>query len=232
MQNKWPWLYAKTKTGAIKVWRIEVDDNLIMTRYGIHGGIIKQSTKTIQKGKNIGKINETTPSQQAYKEALAKHHYQQAHKNYYPSIHEATTTTVVSPMLADRYVPGKTKLKEWYLAQPKLNGVRCIAHNDKGTVKLFTKTGTNITNIHKDLASDLEKILPEDWYYDGELFVKGWSFEKIVSAVKKDSDDTIRRKIRGKEREEQLIDWVEQKWNEIVNTVSPVNTRRKRFEDE
>ena len=60
-----PTLYAKSKTGKDQVWNIEV----IRTSYGYKDGAITVNEKTVDKGKNIGKKNETTPEQQAAAEA-------------------------------------------------------------------------------------------------------------------------------------------------------------------
>ena len=64
-----PTLYAKSKTGKDQVWNIEVIGNMIRTSYGYKDGAITVNEKTVDKGKNIGKKNETTPEQQAAAEA-------------------------------------------------------------------------------------------------------------------------------------------------------------------
>ena len=69
-------LYGQTKSGGVYEWTIAVesqgsDGNIIVTRGLLDGKKIK-SSKLIEKGKNIGKINETSPVEQAIFEAKSK----------------------------------------------------------------------------------------------------------------------------------------------------------------
>src|SRR5574338_1393561 len=75
-----PRLYKKTSTGAIQYWEIQVLETPnsgtfydLLTEYGQLGTDSPQITvDTITKGKNVGKKNETSISQQAEAEARAK----------------------------------------------------------------------------------------------------------------------------------------------------------------
>ncbi len=60
-----PTLYSKTNTGAIQFWQVSVEQDqgfgIVCTVYGQEGTDSPQTTiDIINKGKNIGKINETT----------------------------------------------------------------------------------------------------------------------------------------------------------------------------
>ena len=67
-----PMLFKKTSTGAIQYWEIWVEGSSIITRYGQVGTNNPQTTTdTITKGKNAGRANATTSSQQAELEAEA-----------------------------------------------------------------------------------------------------------------------------------------------------------------
>ncbi len=61
-------IYKKTKTGATQEWTIEVDGNKYRTHSGQVGGAITTNEWTVVYGKNIGKANGTTDSEQAFKE--------------------------------------------------------------------------------------------------------------------------------------------------------------------
>ena len=67
--NTLPKLYKKTTTGAIQEWRISlyVIDGVatIISNYGQVDGKIQESREQVLVGKNIGKLNETTPIKQA-----------------------------------------------------------------------------------------------------------------------------------------------------------------------
>jgi hypothetical protein len=71
-----PSLWDIALTGKCKVWRIEVHETaeghgLIRVEYGYEDGKKTVNEKVVDKGKNIGKKNETTPVQQAVVEARA-----------------------------------------------------------------------------------------------------------------------------------------------------------------
>ncbi len=65
-------IYKKTKTGATQEWTIEVVGNKYRTHSGQVGGAITTNEWTIVYGKNVGKANGTTDSEQALKEADIK----------------------------------------------------------------------------------------------------------------------------------------------------------------
>ncbi|MEJ2027139.1 MAG: aconitase family protein, partial [Limibacillus sp.] len=86
-------------------------------------------------GKNIGRSNETTPQEQAEKEARAA--WQKKLDRKYSLTPEEARETVFLPMLAHNWRKQK-RYPEFPLdVQPKLDGVRCIAHRDNGKVKLM-----------------------------------------------------------------------------------------------
>lgn len=60
-------LYKNTSLGQLQSWQIVVEGNTYYTIEGINQ--LSQSKPTVCVGKNIGKISETTPEQQALLEA-------------------------------------------------------------------------------------------------------------------------------------------------------------------
>ena len=129
-----PMLYKKTSTGAIQFWEIWVEGSSIITRYGQVGTDSPQTTTdTITKGKNTGKANATTSSQQAELEAEAKWR-KQLKKGYVQSEADAQNDVLdevieggILPMLAHKYTEHGHKMKFPCLGQPKLDGIRCTA---------------------------------------------------------------------------------------------------------
>jgi hypothetical protein len=119
-------LYKRTKTGAVQVWSVEVEENKFRTVEGQLNGKMTTSEWTTCVGKNIGKTNETSPEQQAILEAKAKE-VKKLESGYVVDINTIDTAKaeLISPMLAEKfeknYVTGQEAM---YYSQPKLDGMR------------------------------------------------------------------------------------------------------------
>ena len=116
-------LYKKAKTGKIQVYTSWTKGNELFSEYGELGGKIQESS-IVCTGKNIGRANETSPEEQAILEGKAKCQLKKD-KGYFETIEEAQTEVVFLPMLAKD--GRKVKIKYPCDAQPKLDGVRCMA---------------------------------------------------------------------------------------------------------
>lgn len=191
--KKWPTLYEKAKNGKIKTWQILVDtlygEVAITTKHGYEDGELITHSKTISKGKNIGKSNETTPYQQAVKEAEAKYK-KQLDKGYVDKKSAIGSKISYLPMLAIKYDPKKHNVSNGIYLQPKLNGVRCVAVKKDGQVKLYSRLGKDYTKVNDSLAEHMNNYMFNDEIWDGEIYVHGWEFQRIISAVKKKRNDT------------------------------------------
>lgn len=204
MNKTFPILYKKTNTGAIQYWKIEVYEavsNLIpqpgeiRIEYGQVGTDNPQMTfDVISKGKNPGKKNETSPMQQAYKEAQAKYE-KQLKKGYIDSIDKAQNEELdelieggIVPMLAHKFSEQAHKIKYPSFVQPKLDGIRCIAIVKDGAATLWTRTRKPITSV-PHIIQELEAAFEnQDIILDGELYNHDMKsdFEKIVSLVRQE----------------------------------------------
>lgn len=202
---KLPTLYKKTSTGAIQFWTIEGGLNYIggpdaveacvVTTYGQVGTESPQITKDVIKaGKNIGKKNETSDVEQATAEAKAKWEKQKK-KGYVESAEGAQAGELdalieggVVPMLAHKFSEQAHKVKYPASAQPKLDGIRCIAIVKDGACTLWSRTRKPITSC-PHIVQELEAIFESrDVVLDGELYnheLKS-DFEKIVSMVRQE----------------------------------------------
>jgi DNA ligase-1 len=135
------------------------------------------------KGKNIGKSNETTPSEQAILEqkSIIK---DKLTEGYFNTIEEARTEVVILPMLAKSYDDEKHKV-DWKNAyvQPKLDGMRCLAHIKDNKVTLMSRDGKVIKNMeHIELSLS---FIMEDIILDGELYAHGLTFQENMKLIKK-----------------------------------------------
>ncbi len=187
-------LYGQTKNGGTYVWNIKVEDDntlgLIIITRGQLDGKMTSTSKIISKGKNIGKINETTPLQQAVLEAESKRN-QKLDDGYAYTIEEsrAKFQNLLKPMLADVYDRHWKKIKYPCFAQPKLDGIRCLARRQGDKVTLFSRKG-KVLDLVPHINGALLQVLADGQCADGELYVHGWDFQRIISAVKKTSIDT------------------------------------------
>lgn len=202
-KNVFPTLYKKNTQGKIEQWKIEVkrhsdfdikDEFHVVTTYGEYEG--KQQTKwyKVKIGKNIGRSNATEAVEQAFKEAEAKFK-KKLKSGYVLTLKDAQCGKTdkiikggINPMLAHPYEDHKDKIKFPVLAQPKLDGQRCIAHFKNDKVTLWTRTRKEITSC-PHIVKKLEQIFKgqDELYLDGELYNHELrnDFEKLMSAVRK-----------------------------------------------
>ena len=183
-------LYKRDSKGKIREYNLEWTGNGVMsagfrTVAGIQGGKMVTSEWKLSEGKNIGKVNETTPSEQAEKEAIAKWEKKEE-KEYFQSIEEIDTYDMFKPQLAHDYAQISIEKREGLdmISQPKLDGIRCIARKDG----LYTRAGKEITtcnHIHESLIPFFKGY--PNVILDGELYnhqLKS-DFNKITSLVRK-----------------------------------------------
>lgn len=168
-------LYKKAKTGktqAISLWTEGAD---LVRNYGEVGGKM-QTARTTCTGKNIGRANETTPEEQAILELESKVK-QKKDKGYFDTIEESKTEEVFLPMLAKDGT--KIKIKYPCDAQPKFDGVRCMA---KGK-DLMSRGGKAYKVNH--ISDQLPETVSPPAVFDGELYIHGNPLQDTVSLVKK-----------------------------------------------
>jgi DNA ligase-1 len=154
-------LYARNSNGNINEWRVQVNEFTFFSQICINEGLLdgKKTSNIIEikKGKNIGKMNETTAYEQACNEAQSR--WEKKKKQGYKSlsdlninyknylINEGDTITLNNaievalpqnrtdannlskPMKAQPYFDdkGNVRIKFPCFGQPKLNGFRVMA---------------------------------------------------------------------------------------------------------
>jgi ATP-dependent DNA ligase len=185
-------LYKRDSNGKIREYTIEWSGNCnelgthgvltpgYRTVAGIQGGKMVTSEWKFTEGKNIGKVNETSPLEQAEKEAIAKWEKKEE-KEYFEDIEKVDSYDKFKPMLAHDYTK---RPQNFGWSQPKLDGIRCIARKDG----LFTRAGKEI-NTCGHIEHDLIEFFKEepDIILDGELYnheLKA-DFNKITSLVRR-----------------------------------------------
>lgn len=193
---KFPVLYKKTSNGAIEQWAISVVNNEILTIYGHVGGKLQTASEVVREGKNIGRSNETTPIEQARAQAEGEWNTKKTRKGYVEDIAKAEAgensgAGGIRPMLAQTFTKHGDKIEFPCYAQPKLDGIRCIAVVDENRkVTLWSREQKPIVAVPSVIEA-LE-ALSGDFIWpgaviDGELYNHELraDFEKISSCVRK-----------------------------------------------
>ena len=192
---QFPTLYQKSSTGAMKQWNIWVEDNQIFVEYGQVDGKLQLTSDTIKAGKNIGKVNSTTPHLQACAEAQSKWEHR-IKRGYVANVARADIGEDdreggFFPMLASKYRDQGHKIKYPCYVQRKLDGGRCVAIGSNGKFELWTRSRERITSMPHIVAA-LEKLLPSgDHRIDGELYNHEWhkkygdkAFDMVMHAMR------------------------------------------------
>lgn len=91
----------------------------------------------------------------------------------------------LSPMLAQNYTKHGHKITFPALAQPKLDGVRCIFRNINGKCTLLSRKGKPFHNLDHIITDILKTGIDSDIALDGELFSDTFDFQKVVGVVRK-----------------------------------------------
>jgi ATP-dependent DNA ligase len=176
-------LYHQSKGGAIYSWRIWTEGADICVETGQIDGVKTPFRKTAE-GKNEGRSNETTPERQAELEALSMWQHKKDVK-YRESIEEAQQKRI-GCMLAPSKNWSETKKNAIYpgSVQPKLDGCRCLAYWENDRIVLLSRGQKEWLNL-PHIVAQLEKVLPQDAMFDGELYVHGQPFQTIQKWITK-----------------------------------------------
>lgn len=193
-----PVLYKKTTGGGIQMWEIWVvhlknaDVGRLYTRYGLVDGKQQEISEDICSGKNQGRGNETSPYEQACLEAAARWDKQKNRKAYTEDDtgEESAAIRALSPMLAHKFKDHRKKV-DWdnAVAQPKLNGFRCLVRRVGKKLQAFSRENQPLQIPH--ILEELDKAVGDE-ILDGELYTHGMTLQQISSACKKLSSLTER----------------------------------------
>ena len=108
-------------------------------------------------------------------------------------------------MLAQRYDKSGYKIKFPCYAQPKLDGVRCLAKRVNGKIEFFSRKGNKYLTLDH-IRTELEQIMGKDEVFDGEIYIHNKTFQDLISAIKnvKNKGDTL---IKNTELEYHIYDY-------------------------
>lgn len=200
--QNFPTLFGESSHGKRKVWLIRVESRgatgVIINEHGYEGGKMVVNERVVEKGKNLGKANETTPFQQAVNEAQsawnkkrdAGYRAEGAEGSEDPLADTGDIAAIAAgaaqpplPMLAQDFNKrGKSIVFPCYV-QAKLDGVRCVAVADSKT--LYSRNGKAFPHL-EHIRAELAR-LPAGTMLDGELYSDALTFQEIVGLVKKET---------------------------------------------
>lgn len=162
-------LYTKDVNDKVRTWKCEISGSKYRMISGTQDGKQTASGWTQAKATNVGRSNERTPEAQAAFEVQAR--YEKQLKTGYATRVEDIKAWGCEPMRAAKYgsqvLPKVLWDRGFYVAQPKLNGHRCLATKDG----LFTRQReryVSVPHIEKSLAPFFEQC--PDAVLDGEFY--------------------------------------------------------------
>lgn len=177
-------LFKRDTTGGVRIWCLETSSERYRTISGTHGGNQATSGWNTATPKNVGRSNETTPVEQANIEVKAEYQ-KKLDRGYFRNINDIDKVIFTKPMLAQSWDDLKEKHEKGF-AQPKLDGIRCVARADG----LWTRSGKKINSVPHIIKALAPIFAREpDLILDGELYNHDYrdDFNSITSAVRKDA---------------------------------------------
>jgi DNA ligase-1 len=181
-------LYEKDKVWKIAWFPNEDGSYSIKTEHGKCNGKMVEHIVLVKEGKNKGKKNETTIEQQAISMVQSDWN-KKIRQGYHVAESDPSKPPVLKPMLALEY-KGKVEYPVW--VQPKLDGVRCLIYKKDGRIMFQSRQNTvypPLEHMVEEVTRLLERMPPQT-ILDGELYVHGMGFEKIVSMVRRSKKRT------------------------------------------
>jgi DNA ligase-1 len=181
-------LYKRATTGKLLEHTIEVMGDAYRTHSGYVDGAITTTEWTFCQAKNIGKVNESSPEEQALTEAAAEWK-KRTERGYFADAAAVDSGTMFKPMLAHKWEDYAGKVQYPMYSQPKLDGIRCIVRGDG----MWTRAGKPIISA-PHIFEGLKPLFEADpeLILDGELYADKYAndFNAIVSLVKKTKPTT------------------------------------------
>lgn len=181
-------LYKRDNNGNVRVWQMELgwdSDDVAAHRShtGIKDGAVVVSEWKYTKAKNVGRSNATNAREQAESE-IANMYVQRLDSGNFENEADIDSFDKFVPMLAGGYDADKLDFNQELYAQPKLDGIRCIARKDG----LWSRQGKPIVScphIEEYLKPFFDKH--PGAVIDGELYNHELKddFNKITSLVRK-----------------------------------------------
>lgn len=173
-------IYKIDNKDKVRVWKAWSEGDQVIVEHGILDGKLQQSVYTAE-GKNIGKVNETTPEEQALVEVQALYEDQITNQHYRKSVEEAQEVKNANliPRKILNYKDGWKKLPDRCITSVKLNGSRACIINGQ----LYSKIGRPEEVTHRLIKEGVALSHSHGFgNLDCEVYAHGISLQRIRSA--------------------------------------------------
>ena len=175
-------LYKPNKLGKTQQISISAVGSKVITTWGIVGG--KQQTQEyICSSRNLGKVNETTPEQQAILEAEAL--VTKKLKSGY-SYEISDTPSVSLPMKVKSYQDQLHNIEFPCISTEKLNGVNAMFKRTSDSLTIYSRGGEvypAIPHLEQHIHDIMDELSHNE--LNAELYIHGEHLQDIQAAVKK-----------------------------------------------
>lgn len=185
-------LYKRDGKGVIRYWKCYKVEGGIEMEHGVLDGKSQVQFEKVASGKAGRDLDQQ----------IALRMNSRANKKmdagYIASLDEVKGTDRVinrlgflKPMLAKKQEDVDLDLlcsKPYYI-QYKLDGNRCLVHNDGNRLIAYTRNGKEFGTL-EHILEKLQGVIPPGQTLDGELYIHGVSLQNIVSLVKRKQPDT------------------------------------------
>lgn len=185
-------LYKRDGRGFIRYWKCyEVDDGIEM-EFGVLGGTPQFQYEEIEFGKGGRDQDEQIASRiNSRVNSKLDDGYLYDLEKVKASSKALNRMGFSKPMLAKKQEDVNLSVvcsKPFYI-QYKLDGNRCLIHNDGERLIAYTRNGKEFTTL-SHIVDKLRDVVPPGYTLDGELYIHGVSLQSIVSLVKRKQPDT------------------------------------------
>lgn len=186
-------LYIRDNAGKVRYWTCRPEPDGLEIEHGVLGGTPQFQYEAIEFGKGGRDQDEQIESR------INSRASKQLDKGYVEYLRLAETMKPMNrlgfakPMLAKKSEDVDLNLmmtKPFYL-QRKLDGNRCLVHNDGTGLVAYTRNGKEYKTL-KHILEPLEAVIPSGFTFDGELYVHGVPLQTIVSWAKRLQPNTLK----------------------------------------
>lgn len=230
-------LYSITKSEKVKEWIITVTGNekvsFITIETGFPGSKPTVFETKIDKGKNIGKKNETTPLDQAISEAKSKWN-KKKDSGYTENKSGVCESNIILPMLAVKYIERFKDITFPCYSQKKLDGLRSTVCRVNGKIGLYSRKKNEFTHLDHIIEELNIAMKSKLLNFDGELYSESDTekTKKVTARTKIEEHSTLTfQELSGLIRKKTLTGDDKEKIKNVIYIVYDVVVEDTNYED-